>query len=144
MRVSRTAITPYTAKEMYTLVADVKSYPRFLPWCRSASLLLGEGNEVRATIELAYHGVQRTFTTHNHLQPDRTIDMRLVDGPFRQLEGGWRFIPLGDQGCKVCLDLNYEFSSRLLTLAVGPVFNPIANSLVEAFHKQAVQIYGKR
>ncbi|CAK0738516.1 ribosome association toxin RatA [Gammaproteobacteria bacterium] len=144
MNVSRTALTPYTAGEMYTLVADVLSYPRFLPWCRSTRLLnLGE-DEVRATIELAYRGIDRTFTTRNRLQQDQRIEIRLVEGPFRHLDGCWRFESLGERGCKVSLTLEYEFSNWLLTMLVGPVFNPIANSLVDAFYRRALAVYGKR
>ncbi|CAK0741663.1 ribosome association toxin RatA [Gammaproteobacteria bacterium] len=144
MNVSRTALTPYTQGEMYALVVDVLSYPSFLPWCRSTRVLSQSEDEVRATIELAYRGVDRTFTTHNRMQRDKKIEIRLVEGPFRQLEGVWRFDPLGERGCKVSLTLEYEFSNWLLSMVIGPVFNPIANNLVDAFYTRAVAIYGKR
>ncbi|CAK0752153.1 ribosome association toxin RatA [Gammaproteobacteria bacterium] len=144
MKVSRTAITPYTPGEMYALVADVLAYPSFLPWCRSTQVLTQGEDEVRATIELAYRGVERLFTTHNRMQRNIGIEMRLVEGPFQCLEGYWRFDPLGDQGCKVSLTLEYEFSNWLLSIAIGPVFNPIINNLVDAFHTRALAVYGRR
>lgn len=144
MNVSRTALTTYTTGEMYALVADVLSYPQFLPWCRSTQVVNQRENEVRATIELAYRGITRTFTTQNRMLHDRKIEMRLVEGPFRHLEGYWSFTPLGEHGCKVSLTLEYEFSNWLLSMVLGPVFNPIANSLVDAFHSRAVTIHGRR
>lgn len=144
MNVRRTALTPYTPREMYVLVADVPSYPLFLPWCRSAHIMNQGKDEVRATIELSYRGIARAFSTHNHMYQDRKIEMRLVDGPFRSLEGYWSFEPLGERSCKVSLTLEYEFSNWLLSMAIGPVFNPIANSLVDAFYTRAVAVYGPR
>ncbi len=129
---------------MYALVADVLSYPQFLPWCRSSSLSEENDHQVRATIELAYGTLHRSFSTRNRMEPDRRIEIRLVDGPFERMEGAWRFDPLGDQGCKVSLALEYDFSNWLLTTLIGPVFNPIANSMVDAFSARAVAIYGKR
>jgi len=129
---------------MYTLVTDVLSYPNFLPWCRSTRLLSQSEHEVCATIELAYRGVDQTFTTRNRMQRDKKIEIRLLEGPFRQLDGDWRFEPLGEQGCKVSLTLEYEFSNWLLTMLIGPVFNPIANNLMDAFCTRALTVYGKR
>ena len=141
--VNRSAVAPYTPAQMYSLVEDVPSYPQFLPWCRSATISPVGPDEVRATIELAFHGVHRAFTTANRMQKDKMIEIRLVEGPFRRLKGFWRFDALGDKGCKVSLDMEYEFSNKLLALAVGPVFSQIANSLVDAFYRRATQVYGK-
>jgi ribosome-associated toxin RatA of RatAB toxin-antitoxin module len=141
--VNRSAVAPYTPAQMYSLVEDVPSYPQFLPWCRSATISPVGPDEVRATIELAFHGVHRAFTTANRMQKDKMIEIRLVEGPFRRLKGFWRFDALGDKGCKISLDMEYEFSNKLLVLAVGPVFSQIANSLVDAFYRRATQVYGK-
>ncbi|CAK0740469.1 Ribosome association toxin RatA [Gammaproteobacteria bacterium] len=144
IKLSRSALTPYTAHEMYTLVADVAVYPEFLPWCASGQVSKYSDDEVRATIQLSYFGVEQVFTTNNRMQPDKRIEMHLAEGPFRRLEGVWRFGALGTQGCKVSLSLEYEFSNSLLALVIGPVFNPIADHLVDAFHKRARAIYGVR
>ncbi len=142
--VNKSALVPYTAEEMYALVDDIESYPDFLPWCRSAREWERSEDEVRASIELAKGAVRKTFTTHNRLQKGKMIEMRLVEGPFHHLEGFWRFEPLADQACKVTLDLEYEFSNPLLKMTIGPVFNQITNTLVDAFCARAVEIYGKR
>ena len=103
-----------------------------------------DDDEVRASVELAKGAIQKSFSTLNRLQHNKMIEMRLVEGPFHHLEGFWRFEALGEGSCKVSLDLEYEFTSRLLKMAVGPVFNQIANTLVDAFCARAVEIYGKR
>ena len=97
-----------------------------------------------ARIDFAVGKVKQSFTTHNRLQPGKEIAMQLVDGPFSQLEGSWLFESLGETGCKIALQLNYDFSSKMVSLVVGPVFSKIANSLVDAFQKRAAEVYGER
>ena len=126
---------------MFCLVADVASYPDFLPWCRSASSRSVAENEVEACVEMARGPLHKSFTTRNSLTPGQRIDLRLVDGPFQHLKGAWTFEPLGEDGCKVALDLEFDFKSRLVRALVGPVFNEIANTLVDAFCKQARRIH---
>lgn len=142
--VSRSALLPYTAAEVFALVDDIESYPQFLPWCKSATILSRSEDEVRAALELSKGGVNKSFTTCNRMKKDKIIEMRLVEGPFHHLEGFWRFDPLGEQASKVSLDMEFEFSSRLLGMTVGPVFNQIAGTLVDSFCKRAVEVYGKR
>ncbi len=143
--IHRHALVPYTPAEMFGLVDDVEAYPSFLPWCRQARVLGRTEDEVRATIELAKGSVRKAFTTCNRLQKDKMIEMRLVEGPFKHLEGFWRFDPLADgTSSKVSLDLEFEFSGKLLALAIGPVLNPIANTLVDAFVRRAREVYGAR
>jgi len=142
--ISKSALVSYSPAQMFALVDGIEAYPEFLPWCRGAKVLSRTDDEVRATIELSKGGVEKAFTTCNRNQKNKMIEMRLVEGPFRQLEGFWRFDALGDDGCKVSFDLEFEFASRMLGMVVGPVFSQIANSLVDSFHKRAVEIYGKR
>jgi len=143
--ISRNALVPYSAEEMYDLVADVESYAEFLPWCRSTTVLYRKGEEVKASIEIAKGALNKSFTTLNRLQKNKIIEMRLVEGPFKHLEGFWRFDTLKDnQACKISLDLDFEFESKLIAFAVGSVFNQIANSMVDAFCKRAVEVYGER
>ena len=142
--VDRSALLPYTADEMYALVSDILTYPQFLPWCSGTEILSQEGEELSARIGFSVGGVSQSFTTRNRLQSGKEIAMQLVDGPFSQLEGRWRFEPLGDAGCKISLLLEYDFSSKMVSLVVGPVFNKIANTLVDAFQKRALEVYGER
>lgn len=134
----------YSAREMFDLVDDVDAYPAFLPWCRSSEVLSRNEDLVEASIEVAKGAVQKKFTTRNRLQQGKMIEMGLVEGPFKRLEGYWRFEVLSEQACKVSLDLDFEFSNRLMSMAFGTVFSQIANTLVDAFCKRAVDVYGKR
>jgi len=142
--IHKSALVAYTPAEMFALVSDIETYPEFLPWCRSARVIWHEGDEVKASIEMAKGSLQKAFTTHNRQQPDKMIEMRLVEGPFKRLEGFWRFDPLGQQACKVSLDLEFEFASRMLDMMIGPMFSQIANTLVDSFQQRAVEVYGKR
>jgi ribosome-associated toxin RatA of RatAB toxin-antitoxin module len=142
--VKKSALVLYSAAEMYNLVNDIESYPQFLPWCRSAHVAPSGEDELRATIEMAKGGVHKTFTTSNRMQKHKMIDIRLLEGPFQRLEGYWRFEPLRADACKVSLDMEFEFSNTFLRKMIEPVFKQIANSLVDAFCKRAVDLYGKR
>jgi ribosome-associated toxin RatA of RatAB toxin-antitoxin module len=129
---------------MYALVDDIEAYPQFLPWCRSTRILSRNENEVRATIEMVKGGIHKSFTTCNRMQKHKIIDIRLLEGPFKRLEGYWRFEPLRRDASKVSLDMEFEFASSLLRVAVEPIFKQITNSLVDAFCKRAVDLYGQR
>ncbi|HYQ71719.1 MAG TPA: type II toxin-antitoxin system RatA family toxin [Gammaproteobacteria bacterium] len=142
--IDRSALVPYTTGEMFALVSDVDAYPEFLPWCSAAQILAKEGDEVTARIDFAVSGVSKSFTTRNQHVSDHRIDMRLVEGPFSDLQGYWQFDPLGDAGCRISLSLKYDFSSRIVKMVVGPVFGQIANTLVDAFQQRAAQVYGER
>ena len=140
--ISRSALVPYSAGRMYALVDDIESYPLFLPWCRTSTVISRNNDEVKASIEIARGAVNKSFTTCNRLQKDKMIEMRLVEGPFRHLQGFWRFDSLSEDACKVMLDLEFEFAGKLLDMTVGPVFNQIANTLVDAFCQRAKEVYG--
>lgn len=143
MHIHRSVVTIYTAEQMYSLVTDVCSYPQFLPWCRGAALEILSATEARAKIELSYHGIERFFTTRNQMQPNQWLKMYLLNGPFRKLEGNWQFQPLANNRCKVTLDLEYEFSNWALGMLIQPIFHPLADNLVNAFHARAQDIYQK-
>jgi ribosome-associated toxin RatA of RatAB toxin-antitoxin module len=142
--ISKSALVPFSAEQMFQLVDEVPRYPDFLPWCGGAEELSRDGDTVRASVAIAHSGINKRFTTLNRLQHGKMIEMQLVDGPFKHLHGFWRFEALSDTACKVSLDLEYEFSSKLLGLAVGPVFSQIANSLVDAFVARAEHQYGRK
>lgn len=142
--VQRSAIVPYSPKQMFSLVNDVSSYPRFLPWCRSAKVLSFNGEKMCAEIEFAKGGVRKSFSTCNLLSPDNRIEIQLREGPFRNLNGIWTFSDIQGQGTKVNLELSFAFANRLIEMAIGPVFNYIANNMVDAFCKRASQLYGSQ
>ena len=135
----------YSAQEMFNLVTDVARYPEFLPWCNHAAVLETDAQGMRAEVGIALGGVHQTFTTRNDHVPGREVAMKLVDGPFSNLDGRWSFTPVGDESqrsCKVELDLRYAFRNAALAAVVGPVFDKIAGSLVDAFVKRAEEVYG--
>lgn len=143
--VHKSVLIWYSPKEMYALVVDVAAYPQFLPWCDHASVLAREESGMTAEIGIAFGGVRQTFTTRNQHVEGRSVGMRLVSGPFSELDGTWRFLALGDgtqRGCKVELELRYGFDNLALGKLVGPVFDRIAGSLVDAFVKRAQDVYG--
>ena len=142
--VQKSVLIEYSAAQMYALVEDVAAYPAFLPWCGGTEILKKEGYVTRAAIIIDFRGIKQRFSTENRADPPQSIDMTLVDGPFRQLDGSWRFKPLGENACKIEFRLHYEFSSKLLEKIVGPVFHYIASTFVEAFVKRAQQLFGKR
>ncbi len=142
--INKSALVPYTAFEMYRLVDDIDAYPAFLPWCGGTEVLSRDEDEVKASILLSRSGIKKTFTTLNRLQHGKMIEMRLVEGPFRHLEGFWRFEALSDTASKIMFDIEFEFSNKLLAMTVGPVFSQITNAMVDAFTTRAVDIYGKR
>jgi ribosome-associated toxin RatA of RatAB toxin-antitoxin module len=134
--VIRTVIVAHTPERMFGLIDAVEAYPEFLP-CGGATVLHRDAAVTRATLHINCHGIRQSFTTENAKKPPGEISIRLVDGPFRSLEGAWRLAALGTAGCKIEFHMRYEFASRLLEKIVGPVFDPIAGSLVEAFVKRA-------
>jgi ribosome-associated toxin RatA of RatAB toxin-antitoxin module len=142
--VHKSALVPYSAHEMYVLVADIESYGKFLPWCGGTRILSRDEDSVTAAVVIAYSGVHKTFTTINRMQTDKMIEIRLVEGPFKHLFGYWQFLALDARACKVSLDMEFEFSNAILGLVMGPVFSRIANDLVGSFCRRAEELYGKR
>lgn len=141
--ITRSALVMYTPDQMFDLVNDVEAYPHFLPWCRSSRVISKNEQVICASLDIAKGGIHHEFSTRNQLDPGRSIRIELIDGPFRHLEGFWQFNPIGDgEACRIQLDMDFEFSTRLLDLALGPVFTQISGSLVDAFCKRARDIYG--
>ena len=140
--VTRSVLLPHTARQMFDLVADVTSYPSFLPWCGEAQVRESGPEGMIATLTIAFKGLRQSFTTRNdHIEGQR-IGMRLVDGPFAMLTGEWTFTPLSESACRVDFQLDYRFSNSLLEKVVGSVFDPIAKSFVDAFVRRADELYG--
>jgi ribosome-associated toxin RatA of RatAB toxin-antitoxin module len=131
---------------MFALVTDVASYPQFLPWCDQAEVVEQDADGMTAKVGISFAGLSQSFTTRNTHVKDRQVALRLVDGPFSKLDGQWDFTPLGDgsqRACKVNFSLRYDFDNAALAALVGPVFDKIAGSMVDAFVKRATQVYGE-
>ncbi|MBL8476722.1 MAG: type II toxin-antitoxin system RatA family toxin [Methyloversatilis sp.] len=141
--VRKTVLIERSAEQMFRLVDGVEHYPEFLPWCGGSEVIERTDTLTRARIDINYHGVKAHFATANAKVFPHSMTIRLVEGPFKSLDGTWAFTQLGDVACKIEFNLRYEFSSRLIEKVVGPVFSHIANTFVEAFVKQADRIYGK-
>lgn len=141
-KVERSVLVPYSAPQMFDLVADVEKYPQFMPWCGGAEVQTRTPEGMQASITIAFAGLRQRFTTRNVHEYPRRIDLHLVDGPFSELVGNWEFIALAEDACKVQFTLTYAFSSRTLEALVGPVFNRIATSFIDSFTKRAQAVYG--
>lgn len=139
--VRRSALLPYSAGQMYGLVADVRRYPEFLPWCTGAQVLAEEGEFVTVTLGMQRGLARGSFTTRNRLVPDRSMEMRLVEGPFSTLEGRWDFAPIADAGTRADLMVRFETRGLLGGIAFGAAFEQICNQLVDAFARRAHQVY---
>lgn len=143
-KVMRSALVPYSSAEMFVLVDDIDAYAEFLPWCNRSVVLARSEVTVDASLEVHKGALSKTFSTRNTNSPHKAIEISLIGGPFKQLAGGWNFEALGDSGCKVTLDLAFQFESRLVDAMFGAFFEDTCNSLVDAFIDRAVSIYGDR
>jgi ribosome-associated toxin RatA of RatAB toxin-antitoxin module len=144
--VHKSVLIWYSAAEMFALVTDVASYPQFLPWCDQAEVVEEDADGMTAKVGISFAGLSQSFTTRNTHVKDRKVSLKLVDGPFSKLDGHWDFTPLGDgsqRACKVNFSLRYDFDNAALAALVGPVFDKIAGSMVDAFVKRATQVYGE-
>lgn len=145
--VHKSVLIWFSAEEMFALVTDVARYPEFLPWCDHSRVVDRQSNGMTAEIGMSLGGFRKSFTTRNLHIEGRQVILELVDGPFKHLDGTWDFHPLTDpntqapqRACRIELTLNYSFESMFGAL-VGPVFDKIASTLVDAFVKRAEQVY---
>jgi ribosome-associated toxin RatA of RatAB toxin-antitoxin module len=140
--INRSALLPYSASQLFELVSDVESYPRYMEGCVGASILRREDDLVEARLDLARGGIRQSFSTRNRLQAAREITLELIEGPFDYFSGRWEFRELGDAACKLSLMLEFKFSSRLLGAAAAKLFDKVTNNLVDAVGRRARQLYG--
>lgn len=147
-QVKKTVLLWHSPQQMYALVTAVEDYPRFLPWCAKAEVLERQESGMVARLTLAYGGMRHAFTTRNEHVPGQQVKISLVDGPFSMLDGTWDFVALpkpdgeDTSACKIEFDLRYAFAGRTIEALVSPMFDRIANTLVDAFVKRADQVYG--
>ena len=140
-RIARSAIVEHRAEQMFALVDDIESYPRFLPWCTAATVHERTPEGVRATLTIGMRGLRYSLTTQNHNRPGEAIEMRLVQGPFRRFAAAWRFTPLSEEACSIQFSLEYEMSGPLARI-LERAFDHIADTMVDAFTRRAREVYG--
>jgi|TARA_B100000470_G_scaffold185645_1_gene150921 ribosome-associated toxin RatA of RatAB toxin-antitoxin module len=140
--ISKSAIVPYTPQQMFELVNNIDDYSQFLNWCDSSSILNQSDDQITASVQINQGGLKQSFSTLNTLTPYKSIEMQLLDGPFDELSGEWRFETLGENASKVHLTLQFKFKSMLIDMALSPVFKSITNSQLDAFVSRAKYIYG--
>ncbi|WP_299686779.1 SRPBCC family protein [uncultured Vibrio sp.] len=140
-KVTRSALVSFSADQMFSLVNDVARYPEFLPGCSGSRVIESSDSAMVASVDVSKAGISKTFTTSNRMSDGAEILMELVDGPFKKLQGGWYFTPLDEQACKVELKLEFEFSSRMIEIAFGKIFNELTSNMVSAFTQRAKQVY---
>jgi len=136
----KSLLVPYTAKQMYDLINAIENYPEFLPWCKATEIHSRDLTQLKASIHLSKGPLNHSITTENSMQPHERITMQYIAGPFRSCTSSWTFAP-ADTQCNVVFSMDYEFTSKLAALAIEPIFNPIAATLIDAFYKRAQQIY---
>lgn len=140
--VKKTRAVPYTCEQMFQLVNRVEDYPQFLPYCSQSLVHHRNADEVQATLVIQAAGVSKSFTTRNLLQHNKMIEIRLVDGPFKHLEGFWRFDEVDNQ-CVIAFDLEFEFAGRMFSMLLGPIFEQVTEKMVDAFCDRADEVYGE-
>ncbi len=142
-RVNRQAIVPYSCQQMFQLVDEIEAYPEFVPYCGGARIIERNADSVVASLTVAKGNFEQAFTTKNINEPYSSIEMNLVDGPFKFLNGYWTFTPLSNSASKIELLVEFEFSSKLLGLVFGKIFSQLAESFVDAFTQRAKQVYAE-
>jgi ribosome-associated toxin RatA of RatAB toxin-antitoxin module len=143
-RSQKSVLVPYSDRQMFELVDDIEKYPQFLPWCSGSEVLARADARKTARLDINYHGVRAHFTTDNTNVAPESIEVALRDGPFRHLHGEWKFRALGDDACKIEFCIAYEFKTHVLETIVGPVFNHIANTFIDAFVRRADAVYATK
>ena len=142
MKVSRSALLPYSASQMYEIVADIRAYPDFLNWCEAIEIVDEQEFEVIAKLKISYSKLNIQFTTKNQNIPNERIIMNLVDGPFSSLEGVWVFKKLNSDACKVSIDMQFDFDRSVVPNIFTKIFEKIISMQLDAFQQRAKKIYG--
>ena len=142
IQIKKSVIVNHTPEKMFNLVKNIENYPKYLPWCTKSEVIRHNDNEVTGAVYLEYLMVKTHFVTRNVYHPYSKIDMYFVDGPFKELNGGWIFTPLGEFGCKIDFNLEYKFSNHFFEKIIGPVFSYISKNIVDCFIKEANKQYG--
>ncbi|MWP49906.1 MULTISPECIES: type II toxin-antitoxin system RatA family toxin [unclassified Gilliamella] len=141
VHVFREVIEPYSVEQMFALVNDIEKYPEFIPDCIATGIIKKQDNIIAAFIEVEKFGFKKSFTTLNQINEPNSIDITLLEGPFKQLSGRWQFVKITENQSKISFNLDFEFKNKLLDMTFSPVFKEVMNGMVNAFSKRARQIY---
>lgn len=141
IEIRRSALVRHSPSQMFDLVSDVEAYPKRFGWCSGAQVLERDGPVLVARLDLRFAGLRHSFTTRNVASAPHRITVELVEGPFRSLEGQWTFDALGDQGCKVGLLLDFDYTGRFGGMALKLGFQGLANRMVDDFCREARHTY---
>jgi len=140
--IQKSALVKFSALQMFDLVNDIEAYPKFLPWCSDSRIIKREADFLEAELMISKGGFKKSFSTRNRIDQHGRITVSLLDGPFNYLEGHWAFMPLREDASKISLDLEFEMSGKLASLAFGAVFHQICNTMVTSFTNRAKEVYG--
>ncbi len=140
--INQATLVPYSAEQMYALVNDYESYPQFLSGCVGAKTLTTSENELDAELHIQKLGISQRFSTHNKMVPNQKIEMQLLNGPFKHLQGAWTFTSFDEQSCKIELHLEFEFSNPMIAMVFGKIFNELTQKMINSFKKRAKEVYG--
>lgn len=143
-KISKQANVAYTAKQMFALVNDIKSYPEFLPWCTATNILENKDDSLIASVSVSLGKINQSFTTKNTMQDNTSINMQLVEGPFKELKGHWQFNDKSEGECRILLNMQFEFKNKIMKHALGAAFKKVTDSLVDAFVERARVVYGSK
>jgi ribosome-associated toxin RatA of RatAB toxin-antitoxin module len=141
-KIYRNALVEFSAQQMFDLVNDIEDYPKFMQGCVSAKVIERSDTHLVGKLCLKRAGMSQEFTTRNTLDNPRSITMELVEGKFSNFHARWEFVELAESACKVVLQMEFEFKSGLLDMALGKVFSASANNLVDALIERANVVYG--
>lgn len=142
MKVVRSSLLPYSARDMYQIVADIEAYPSFLNWCQAADIISHSSEEVIASMRLSYAKLNIQFTTRNLNNPGESIRLQLVEGPFSSLEGLWTFQALSPQACKVAIEMDFHFDNSIARRTMNGVFKKVITMQLNAFQQRAQTLHG--
>ena len=142
MRISKSALLPYSAQQLFDLINDIESYPDFLDGCVAAEIVHRDADSLQARLELSKKGINQSFITRNTMVAAESIHMELVEGPFDSLTGDWTLTPLADEGCKLSLELDFAIKKGIIMQMIAKFFGEIGNKLVDAISAEAARRYG--
>jgi len=140
--VNQSSLVAYSAEQMYQLVNDYEKYPQFLSGCVAAKTISRGDTELEAELQIQKLGISQTFSTHNKMRQNERIEMKLLNGPFKQLQGAWTFQSFDEHSCKISLYLEFEFSNPVVGMVFGKIFNELTLKMVNAFKQRAKEVYG--
>ena len=141
-KIERSIVLPYSPAQVYAIVNNVADYPKFVSWCEEAKVISESHYEMFASITVTKAGIHQTFKTRNRLSEGKRIEMFLLEGPFKKLDGIWDFQETEEGGCLVHLEVEFEASNSLLHATIGPLFSGFSKVMLKSLNKRAQELYG--